>query len=153
MKKVLFVAFSHSLTEAQAAAWDQIITLKEVNPELQKTFSSVPATATLEEVQDLAAAIVKAAIMAESTHFFCAGEPSVTLWANLYASQLQAKNREIQADEQAEISSGALRGFSWRTKMICVQSTTERISEEKTNPDGTVTKVSRFDHVQWRELF
>ena len=147
----LYVAFSHKLTEEQTKGWEKVVSLSETNPELQAKMSNIPASATLEEIQSLAAAIVKEAIAAGATHFYCSGEPTLMLWANLYASQ--ALSMDIHAEEQVSIVVGARKGFSWRTKMICVQSTTERKSVEVTQDDGTVLKTSVFRHVQWREIF
>jgi len=137
--KKLFVAFSHVLTESQVEGFnsqfgkdheDSIVTLKEVDPELQAQMSAISATATLEEIQLLALRIVSEAIMEEATHFYCTGEPTLTMWANLYAHYKNA-----------------------HTSLVCIQSTTERKSVELVNPDGSVTKTTVFQHVQWREMF
>ncbi len=55
---------------------------------LQAMMSNIPAAATLAEIQSLAKAIVAEAIKAGATHFFCTGEPTLTMWANLYAARL-----------------------------------------------------------------
>lgn len=136
MKKILFVAFSHTLTEAQKEGWDSIVTLAEVAPELQTRFSQVPATATLHEIQELACDVVRVAQKAKATHFFCVGEPTLCTWANLYAADIYThRDGDVTAAE-----------------MTCVQSTTERVSVETTQPDGTVVKTAVFKHVQWREF-
>ena len=142
----LFVAFSHSLTPSQFEGFKaqygegKIVTLAEVAPELQKQMSNIPATASLVEIQELAKAIVAEAVKAGATHFFCTGEPTLTMWANLYASR---------------IAFDAIDGIVFRkpSGLTCIQSTTERRSVEVTNPDGTVTKTNVFQHVQWRKMF
>jgi hypothetical protein len=149
--KILFVAFSHQLTPSQAEGWDNIIMLSEVNLQLQKQMSAIPADATLEEIQTIAEAIVVEAQKNGATHFYCTGEPTLTLWTNLYASQ--AYSNEIEAENQASVIVGAKRGFSWKTRLICVQSTTKRESLETIQPDGSIVKISVFNHVQWRDMF
>ena len=61
------------------------VTLKEVALELQQRMSNIPATAGLSDIQTLAKAIVAEAVKAGATHFYCVGEPTLTMWANLYA--------------------------------------------------------------------
>jgi hypothetical protein len=92
---------------------------------LQFQASNVPASWSSEQVKELAKAIVAEAAKANATHFYIAGEPTLVMFANLNAVQF----------------------------MCCVQSTTERRSVETINADGTVTKSSVFEHVQWRVLF
>jgi hypothetical protein len=106
---------------------------------LQAQMSQIPATATLTEIQSLAKAIVAEAVKAGATHFYCVGEPTLTMWANLYASQTVP-----------------FYGLDWNTgfeELVCIQSTTERRSVDVHNPDGTVSKTAVFQHVQWREMF
>jgi hypothetical protein len=151
MKKTLFVAFSHQLTESQREGWDKIVTLENINPELHNYMTRVPANNTLEEVQSLAAYIVREAIKSDCNYFYMTGEPTLTIWANLYASQ--GLTLEIEAQYQSRVIIGAQKGFSWKTRLICVQSTTERKSKEMTQEDGTILKTSVFEHVQWRNVF
>jgi hypothetical protein len=117
----------------------EIVTLEEEAPELQAQMSNIPATATLGEIQKLAKAIVAEAIKVGATHFYCVGEPTLTMWANLYSSQTVP-----------------FYGLDWNTgfeELVCIQSTTERRSVDVHNPDGSVTKSAVFQHVQWREMF
>ena len=187
MNTVLFVAFSHSLTASQIegfkmqygtpyyqegcgaggeepSAFDaKIVNLAEVAPELQKQMSAIPATATLGDIQELAKAIVAEAVKVGATHFFCTGEPTLTMWANLYANQLPPYEAAIESSIESAIEvldyiHNNPKDFivDYRpviTKMLCIQSTTERRSVEVTNPDGTVTKTAVFQHVQWRKMF
>ena len=168
---VLFVAFSHTLTQSQIDGFKNqygvinsdndlftpgemlanIITLKDVAPELQAQMSQIPATATLLEIQELAKAIVAEAVKAGATHFFITGEPTLTMWTNLYAGMSSWGNSSIHAwsdDPHASITP-----FFLEKGLVCIQSTTERRAIEVTNPDGTVTKTAVFQHVQWREMF
>jgi hypothetical protein len=132
MTKTLFVAFSHKLTEAQVSdakaslGVERIVTLGEVDPELQKQFSQVPAIATTDEVVDLASGIVGQAIGHCATHIYVAGEPTLALHASIMAHE---------------------------AGLCVVQSTTERRSTEVVQPDGSVLKTAVFAHVQWRRVF
>lgn len=153
----LFVAMSHTLTQSQidgfTAQYDvaTIVTLKEVAPELQAQMSQIPATSTLGEIQSLAKAIVAEAIKAGATHFYCVGEPTLTMWANLYASQY--KEKEYWKVRSQSFDDCDFEENPCPTGLTCIQSTTERKSVETHNPDGTVTKTAVFEHVQWRKLF
>ena len=162
----LFVAFSHQLTQGQINGFKmqygdlldgchaedpqgydvEIVSLKDSNPELQAAMSAIPATAALKQVQTLAKKIVTEAIWIGATHFFCTGEPTLTMWANLYASGNGGFDFSKASSMVAwsEFRGGVLK---------CIQSTTERKSSEVVQPDGTVKKTQIFNHVQWREMF
>jgi len=132
MTQILFVAFSHTLTAAQiqdasvSLGISKIVTLKDVDEELQSEFSQVPARASRKEIIRLARKIVQQAEVCGATHLFVAGEPSLFLHTCLAAQ-----------------SAG----------IVVVQSTTERVSSESLQSDGTVVKTAVFSHVQWREIF
>lgn len=131
IKKVLFVAFSHSLTSEQISdaqktlGIDEIVSLGESNPELQKMVSNVDPEATPQHIMVLAQNLINEASKANATHFYMAGEPALFLYSTLFANKYGLK---------------------------VVQSTTKRESVETTKPDGTVIKTAIFKHVQWREL-
>lgn len=131
-QKTLFVAFSHTLTAAQiedakaSLGVDGIITLAEVFAPLQEQFSQVPASATTQEIKELAREIVSVALDAGATHFYVAGEPSLALHCSILAHECE---------------------------LVVVQSTTERKSVETHQPDGSVVKSAVFAHVQWRRVF
>jgi len=120
-----------------------IVTLNEVEPELQQKMKNIPANATLVEIQELAKAIVAEAVKAGASHFFCTGEPTLTLWANLYAgNHCFLKYRKDIEDY-----------LPFGKELKCIQSTTERTSVEEVQKDGSVVKRSIFNHIQWREMF
>lgn len=158
MKK-LFVAFSHTLSPSQKEGWEEIVSLEDVSPELQAKMSKIPATATLSEIQELAVDIVKAAIDAKCTHFFCTGEPTLTMWANLIASGQYIPESGANNTVRGSVSSVYMSHMHYGENrllnkvFVCVQSTTERVSTEFANTDGTVTKTQLFKHVQWRKMF
>jgi hypothetical protein len=114
----------------------------------QFLMSNIPARADLEQVQALAKKIVGEAIKVGATHFFCVGEPTLTLWANVIASNqlgFGVQGDNVWANDFVQLRPGA--------GLICIQSTTERKSVETTQPDGSVLKTAVFNHVQWREMF
>ena len=160
----MFVAFSHNLTDEQiqdakaSLGVTQIVTLKEVNPELQVQFSQVPADGNPSDIRNLAKSVVKEAWKVKADFFFCTGEPSVMMWANLYASEKFHFNMggtnaldPVTGEYLVYMDINDEKDNSY--PMHCVQSTTERKSQEITLPDGTVKKTQVFKHVQWRTLF
>lgn len=139
----LFVAMSHSLTPEQIEGFQKqygsyyedggvmyphetkVVSLRDTAPELQAKASNLNPNALLLEVKALAGQIVEEAKKVKATHFSFAGEPSLFFWATMFANEAG----------------------------LCVlQSTTERVSVETPNPDGTVVKTSVFRHVQWRQI-
>jgi hypothetical protein len=148
VENILFVAMSHSLTNDQIEdarnVFDikKIVTLAESNPQLSKIFSQVPASWDLDPIIDLSESLVKEAIKAAATHFYCVGQPSLAIWANLIASgnALHVDTYKNRVGEKVS------------SKMKCIESTTERTSEEQLQSDGTVLKTSSFRHIRWREV-
>jgi len=136
MKNKLFVCMSHTLNEDQKNGFiyqfgeTEFIDMKDVNTELKEKCSNIPAMATLSELRKLAFDVVEIARENGCTHFFLTGEPTLSFWANSEANY----------------------GF-YGDSMVCVQSTTERVSQDSVQPDGTVIKTQVFKHVQWREMF
>ena len=158
-KGILFVASSQDLTFPQIKGLEaqfgemEIVTLGEVSPELQKSMN-IPEKATLIEIQELAKLIVVEALKVGATHFYLTGEPTLTMWANLYASQeVFGSNRLSKTIEPEGVLMKAFekRGI-YLFPMICIQST-EFLSVETTSPDGSATKTQILSHVKWRELF
>jgi hypothetical protein len=128
MEKVLFVCFAHSLTPDQKEGWDEIIELKTANPELWAWVCNVPPTATLSEIISKVDELLDNVLHTTATHFYCAGEPTLAMWANI----------------------GVQENIYGLTPVV---STTERVSQDIAQADGSVRKVSTFKHVQWRALF
>ena len=155
----MFIAFSHQLTPAQiedatsTMGVTSIVNLKDVSPELQTVFSQVPATATLTDLQKLANDIVAVAKANDCSIFFCTGESTVAMWANIYASDFQQAVGELIGLDMGHECPNHTPLCSPALGMYCVTSTTERKSVEVTNPDGTVTKTAVFQHIQWRGMF
>lgn len=113
----------------------------------------------LSEIKSLAKAIVAEAVLADATHFYCVGEPTLTMWANLYAGGVVSFStnpspygitpNEIWSNGEGEL----FHESKGEVTLLAITSTTVRKSVEVTNPDGTVTKTDVFSHVQWREMF
>lgn len=157
MKKKLFVALSHKLTDEQIADFNgEIVLLSTVSPELAQECSNIDPNCSIEYIQHLAAQVVVLAVLAECTHFCCQGEPGLAMWANLMASTRVIFNSPhrlcmivneghgcINLDELDEIC----------PLMQCITSTTQRQSIDVYQPDGSVVKSAVFKHVMWRELF
>ena len=145
---ILFVVMSHILTQAQKDDFTNkygetsFVTLQEVNPELSKQCQQVDPSASLVDILKLAGEVVECAADNNATHFYCVGEPTLTMWANIYA------------DNTLNVSfcEYPIMGSNFRG-MKCVQSTTERTSVDEVQPDGSIKKMSIFSHVQWREIF
>jgi hypothetical protein len=142
-KSVLFVAMSHQLTSEQIESAQRtlgvnsIVLLSDLNASLSEQMGQIPAQWGAHDIIGLAKQIVAEADKSLATHFCCLGQPSLFLWANLIASG------------RAHFINPAFGSY----KLICVESTTERISTETKLNDGSVIKTSTFRHVQWRKIF
>ena len=155
----MFVAMSHSLSASQMEDAKLSLGVTEfviLNPELQAKFSKISPTASLVEIQGLAKMLVDTANESKCAIFFCTGEPTLTLWANIYASDFQQAIGEAIGEQIVE--AGIERPLhnsicKYPFGLYCVQSTTERMSVEKVNEDGSTTKTQVFRHVQWRPMF
>ena len=139
---------SHTLTQAQkddfVASYGatKFITLQEVNPELSKNCQQVAPSAAIVDIKELADKVVKCAADYNATHFYCTGEPTLAMWANIYANNwLSPAGSDVLPMGES---------FPY---MTCVQSTTQRTSVDEVQSDGSIKKLSIFSHVQWREIF
>jgi hypothetical protein len=144
MKNIFFVCLSHTLTDEQVASLNSTFGEGDVvlvSSELKTRTSQIPATASLQEIQTLAKEVVAEASAVGATHFICQGEPTFAMWANVLASRFMSKL-------QAEVT-----GSDVMPSMECITSTTERVSVDTVNADGSTTKTAVFKHVQWRNLF
>lgn len=146
MQPILFVAFSHTLTEDQIQDFKatfgdgKIITLKEVNPKLQATFSNIDPELEGSGTLQIAAQVVEEARKVNATHFYCAGELSVA-----YHSIYLAIEGYRWDDEIKEVV--------WDLKpLTCLTSTTKRVAIERVNADGSITTQHTFKHVKWRVI-
>lgn len=121
--KRLFLVMSHNLTQDQIESFGgEIIKL---DGGLAEAAKNLPAEWSWSKVRDLALEIVMSADSKGCTHISVMGEPAL-----------------VTACFQA------VRAVS---SMKFIQSTTQRISVDTPQPDGTVVKTAVFKHVQWRE--
>lgn len=144
MKNIFFVCLSHTLTDEQVASLNSTFgsgNIVLVSSELKARTSQIPATATLEEIKTLAREVVSEAVGVNATHFICQGEPTFAMWANIIANRFMSKI-------EAKVTGSDV--MPW---MHCITSTTERVSVDTVNVDGSVTKTAVFKHVQWRNMF
>lgn len=133
-EKTLFVAFSHNLTASQiedaknSLGITNIVMLRDINAELQRQISAIPATASTQEIKDLANKVVDYAVESGADYALLTGEPTLTVHMNTIAY--------------------------YRAGIECIMSTTERgLDSEIVQSDGSVRKVQNFKHVQWRNVF
>ena len=129
MNKKLLVILSHMLTEEQVLALQSehgitdVVLLSDIHPITAKIVSQVDPNQSSEALRDLANHLIEIAQLEECTHICMQGEPCL----------------------QFHVWVGAiLNGYN------VLQSTTERISKDVVNSDGSVTKISVFQHVKWR---
>lgn len=159
MKNVFFVCLSHTLTAEQISSLETTFGEGDVvlvSSELKARTSQIPATATLQEVQALAAEVVAEAASKGATHFICQGEPTFAMWANLMAAGHVGCDESCIPFACIVRENGFIRDFVRdliKPKMKCITSTTERVSVDTVQADGSVTKTAVFKHVQWRNLF
>lgn len=144
MKNIFFVCLSHTLTDDQVASLNNTFGAGEVvlvSTTLKARTSQIPATALLQEVQTLAKEVVAEASAVGATHFICQGEPTFAMWANLMAG--------------GEFLASWMEGVNFMQwgALKCITSTTERVSFDTLNADGSTTKTAVFKHVQWRNMF
>jgi hypothetical protein len=164
MKPILFVAFSHQLQTAQIEGLkaqygiesDNVVLLSEVNSELAAQCQQIDPSATLEQVKELAAFVVVEAHKVGATHFYCAGEPTLAMWANLYASAHSHSPQYVL--QKITRYTPRKDGGGWFFLgeipfMSCIVSTTRRESVDVVQSDGSIKKSAIFNHVQWRALF
>jgi len=154
----LFIVMSHTITQAQKDDFiskygeTSFVTLQDINPELSKRCQQVDPANSLDQVMDLAKEVVKCASDNGATHFYCVGEPTLTMWANIYAHYWLGYPDHTTSD-WLSVATNTILDTPEVKPMKCVQSTTQRISQDIPQEDGSLRKISTFSHVQWRELF
>jgi hypothetical protein len=122
-----------------------------VSAELKKLTSQPPATYSLAEVQEVAKAIVAEAVVAGASYFVCMGEPTLAMWANLYAGG--ARLPIIGGCECGRTNPSCWGDLEGSRIMTCLASTTARTSVDEVQADGSVRTTAVFKHVQWRPMF
>lgn len=124
MKKKLLVVMNHELTEEQKVGWDELVILSNVS-KTSDIVKNISPIAKVEEIKELAMAIVLIALLHKCTHIAIMGEPTLVLHTAMIADEVDIKP---------------------------VTATSERISVDEPQPDGSIKKISKFQHVMWRNL-
>ena len=126
MKKKMLVVMSHQLTKEQVDDFGgEVITLNELDATLAKQCANIPPTQDSGYIRVLAQKVMMPVLFKKFTHVAIMGEPTLVYHVvNLCAEM----------------------------NIIPLTSTTERISVDEVQPDGSVVKKSIFKHVQWREM-
>jgi hypothetical protein len=119
------------------------------SPALKVKTSAISGLATLAEVQELAKEVVAEAIEAGASYFVCMGEPTLAMWANLYAGG-EALSLSSHCDCGASYPQC---GCAIGGTMTCLASTTERSSVDTPQPDGSIKTTATFKHCAWRSMF
>lgn len=129
MRSKILVVMSHKLNQSQVQGLNDInltpISLADINSDLANQCKSINPNASSSEIQNIADGVVETAQSLGVTHLMLQGEPSL-----FFAAVTTAKASGIN----------------------CLISTTERVSVEKVQDDGSVVKTNVFKHVQFREL-
>lgn len=122
----MLVVMSHQLTKEQVDDFrGEIITLSELDATLARQCANIPPTADTSYIRVLAQKIMMPVLFEKCTHVAIMGEPTLVYHV-------------VSACAQMDV--------------IPLTSTTERISVDEVQPDGSVVKKSIFKHVQWREM-
>jgi len=117
---------SHDISQAQIDDFGgKVIMLKEVNPSLQLHASNISPRASLKDIVILADRIASTAQMLMCSHIAIMGEPTLVLHTVLYANSYG---------------------------ITPITSTTERVSKDVLQADGSVVKTAIFNHVMWRNM-
>jgi len=153
MEKIVFVAFSHTLTQEQIEdlSADKIILLSDVNADLAAQCRQIDPTLSSRSVMFIAGWVVLEALKADATHFVCQGEPALAMWANIIASGCSTHSMMHEASH--DILYSHILEDRHLNGMTCIQSTTKRELVSEVQDNGKVIKKTVFKHVQWRELF
>ena len=128
MKNIL-VVMSHNLSQDQVNGLNEMglnpVILSNVNNDLAKTCKQIDPNFSKADIQKIADSVVREAISLGATALMIQGEPSLFFSA-------------VETAKQKGIS--------------CLIATTQRVSVERENADGTVVKTNVFKHVKFRQL-
>ena len=129
MKNVILVVMSHNLTQSQINGLNEMglepILISDVNSDLANTCKQIDPNFNKTDIQQIADSVVKTAISEGATHLMIQGEPSLFFSA-------------VETAKQKGIS--------------CLIATTQRVSVERENADGSIVKTNVFKHVKFRQL-
>lgn len=191
MGKKLFVALGHNLSDAEVASFNgEIVSLSDGSssnpfgywaaswatgemvdalgrdgalwqPVLGAQMGEFPSE--LRGIKDLARRIVIEAVVAGATHFYISGEPTLCMWANLYAAgRVPVQYNSRGASAGADMGELMCHGFigangNWPGqldgRLICIRPVTELVNFDTPNRDGTLVGGYFPRHSQWLDVF
>ena len=129
MKNVILVVISHNLNDDQVNGLNEMglnpVLISDVNSDLANQCKQIDPNFNKTDIQQIADSVVKTAVSVGATHLMIQGEPSL-----FFSAVENAKGRGLQ----------------------CLIATTQRVSVERENADGTVVKTNVFKHVKFRQL-
>jgi len=129
MKNVILVVMSHNLNQNQINGLNEMglepILISDVNSDLANQCKQIDPNFNKTDIQQIADSVVKTAISEGATHLMIQGEPSLFFSA-------------VETAKQKGIS--------------CLIATTQRVSVERENADGSIVKTNVFKHVKFRQL-
>ena len=128
MKNIL-VVMSHNLNQEQINGLNEMglnpVILSNVNSDLANTCKQIDPNFSKADIQKIADSVVRQAVSVGATALMIQGEPSL-----FFSAVENAKDRGIN----------------------CFVATSERVSVERENADGSVVKTNVFKHVKFRQL-
>lgn len=128
VQKIL-VVMSHNLNQNQINGLNTMglnpVILSAVNSDLANTCKQIDPNFSKADIQKIADSVVREAISLGATALMIQGEPSL-----FFSAVENAKDRGLK----------------------CFVATSERVSVERENADGTVVKTNVFKHVKFRQL-
>ena len=120
---------SHNLNQNQINGLNEMglepILISDVNSDLANQCKQIDPNFNKTDIQQIADSVVKTAISEGATHLMIQGEPSLFFSA-------------VETAKQKGIS--------------CLIATTQRVSVERENADGSIVKTNVFKHVKFRQL-
>ena len=120
---------SHNLNQEQINGLNEMglnpVILSNVNSDLANTCKQIDPNFSKADIQKIADSVVRETVSLGATTLMIQGEPSL-----FFSAVENAKDRGLQ----------------------CLVATSERVSVERENADGTVVKTNVFKHVKFRQL-
>jgi len=128
VQKIL-VVMSHNLNQNQINGLNTMglepILISDVNSDLANQCKQIDPNFSKADIQKIADSVVREAISLGATHLMIQGEASLFFSA-------------VETAKQKGIS--------------CLIATTQRVSVERENADGSIVKTNVFKHVKFRQL-
>ncbi len=125
----VLVVMSHNLNDDQVNGLNTMglepVIISNVNSDLANQCKQIDPNFDKADIQQIADSVVQTAVSEGATHLMIQGEPSLFFSA-------------VETAKQKGIS--------------CLIATTQRVSVERENADGSIVKTNVFKHVKFRQL-